>query len=907
VVRVIGAQRRAVRSRRSGQRDLNPETAHAGIAGRELIDEAPAAIVTAAPDGTLTAWNRGAEQLFGYTAEEALGHTPQELGAGRVEEALAARTRAGEVWKGEVAAVRKDGSHLLVHVVSAPMTDADGSFAGTVSVALEAAPADRGAQPAQVRLELLLQASELLARSLDPDAGLQGVARLAASWLADVCMFDLLDDEAGMRRVAVADSDRTRAPLTERLRAFPPDPDAMHMTAALREGRTEILTELSDDVLRGRLHGPRHIDAVRQIDARSAVILPLAARGRTLGAMLLLGCGDRPPFGVDDVAVAEELARRTAVAVDNSILLRAAQERADAAQSLQRLSDAALSHVDLDDLLEEILALLRKELASDAAAVLLMEGDGRHLAVRATSGTDGGVGVRVSRDDASVAGPVAAGRPVVVHDPTDAEMGPLLLGRGVRTLLAAPLRVGPRTVGVLQTDWLAPRPLGQDEIDLIGLAAGRIALAVDRAQAYEAEHDARLRLELLARTSDVLGESLDFRSALGSLTHLIVPHLADWCAVDLVEPDRSHRIWVAHSDPAKVELARDLVRRYPADPEAAAGAGGLRGDDALAVDRVPEAFREAGAGSEHRAILRGLDVRSVIVAPLTARGRTHGTLTLVTAESGRTYGQDDAAFATELARRAATAIDTARLYQDRDQVARTLQRSLLPPDLPDVPGVELAAVYHPAGGGGDVGGDFYDAFETGESGLFLAIGDVCGKGAPAAALTGIARHTVRAAAVRERSPRAILRTLNQALLRQMTEHRFCTVAVGRLEAQEGGARMTVCCGGHPPPLLVRGDGTVEEAGTPGTLLGIYEKVQLSDLSVDLRPGDAVVFHTDGVTEERREGRMFGEERLQELLRQSAGLSAAGIADRIERAVLEFTPGPPADDVAVIVLRLTGNE
>ena len=129
---------------------------------------------------------------------------------------------------------------------------------------------------------------------------------------------------------------------------------------------------------------------MRQIDAKSAVILPLAARGRTLGAMLLLGCGDRPPFGPDDIAVAEELARRTAVAVDNSVLLREARERADAAQRLQRLSDAALSHVDLDDLLDEILALLRQELGSDAAAVLLMEPGGeqpdgaRHERARAS-------------------------------------------------------------------------------------------------------------------------------------------------------------------------------------------------------------------------------------------------------------------------------------------------------------------------------------------------------------------------------------------------------------------------------------------------------------------------------------------------------------------------------------------
>jgi PAS domain S-box-containing protein len=882
-----------------------PEIALAGIAGADLIEQAPAAIILTDSDGVIVTWNRQAERLFGYEAAEVVGRTAEEFGG-----ELRSRIQSGGVWHGEVPAVRKDGTRIRINVVGAPIRGAGGRRAGALSIALEHTGDDH-AQAAQMRLELLLQASEMLARSLDPEAGLQGVARLAVSWLAEVCAIDLLDEQGGMRRVAVADADRTRAPVTERLRAFPPDPDGVHMSVALREGRTEVLAELTDEILGDRLRGTAHIEVVRQIDARSAVILPLAARGRTLGAMVLLACGDRPPFSPDDVAVAEELARRTAVAVDNSVLLREARERADAAQRLQRLSDAALAHVELDDLLEEILALLRHELGSDAAAVLLMEPDGQRLTVRATSGleTTTGRGLRVPADDPSAAGAVGAGAPVVIQDPTDDDAGPLLSGRGVRTLMTTPLRVGPRTVGVLQTDWLAPRALGQDEVDLVGLAAGRIALAVDRARAYEAEHDARLRLELLARTSDVLGESLDFRSALGDLARLIVPHLADWCAIDLVEANGFPKISVAHTDSAKVELARELVRRYPPDPDDAAGAGAATvlpgGADELAAG-APAAFLERTADDEHRAILRGLGMRSVIVVPLTARGRTHGTLTLVTAESGRVYGDDDVAFATELARRAATAIDTARLYQDRDQVARTLQRSLLPPDLPDVPGVELAAVYHPAGGGGDVGGDFYDAFETADSGLYLAIGDVCGKGAPAAALTGIARHTVRAAAVRERSPKAILRTLNQALLRQMIERRFCTVAVGRLETAPGGARLTVCCGGHPPPLLIRRDGTVEEAGTPGTLLGIYEHVQLSDHTVELEPGDAVVFYTDGVTEERRQGHMFGEERLGQLLRSSAGLSAAGIADRIERAVLEFTPGPPADDVAVIVLRLTGN-
>ena len=300
-------------------------------------------------------------------------------------------------------------------------------------------------------------------------------------------------------------------------------------------------------------------------------------------------------------------------------------------------------------------------------------------------------------------------------------------------------------------------------------------------------------------------------------------------------------------------------------------------------------------------------MRSVIVVPLTARGRTHGTLTLVTAESGRIYGDDDLAFATELARRAATAIDTARLYQDRDQVARTLQRSLLPPDLPDVPGVELAAVYHPAGGGGDVGGDFYDAFETGESGLYLAIGDVCGKGAPAAALTGIARHTVRAAAVRERSPQGD--PANPEPGAPAADDR-APVLHGRGRPARGDRRprpadrllrRPPAAAADPARRDGRGGGHTRDAARDlraRPALRSYGRARARATRSPSTPTASPRSGARGACSERSG--------WAQLLRSSAGLSAAGIADRIERAVLEFTPGPPADDVAVIVLRLTGN-
>ena len=194
----------------------------------------------------------------------------------------------------------------------------------------------------------------------------------------------------------------------------------------------------------------------------------------------------------------------------------------------------------------------------------------------------------------------------------------------------------------------------------------------------------------------------------------------------------------------------------------------------MAQSGIPELARDASAESlvsssdtDRRSALDELGLRSAMIVPLRSRGRTHGVITLATAASDRRFDTSDLAFAGELARRAATAVDTARLYQDRDQVARTLQRTLLPPTLPDIPYAEIAAVYHPAGEGSEIGGDFYDAFETGDGAWTIAIGDVCGKGAAAAAITGLARHTLRAAAFRESSPCAVLERLNRALLREV--------------------------------------------------------------------------------------------------------------------------------------------
>ena len=273
-----------------------------------------------------------------------------------------------------------------------------------------------------------------------------------------------------------------------------------------------------------------------------------------------------------------------------------------------------------------------------------------------------------------------------------------------------------------------------------------------------------------------------------------MPWLADWCLIE-VTGERAAGL-AAHADPGDDPARRGA--RWSCGRGAGLGGGARGATRAFPSSRAtPGGLAGKPDDGDRRAALDELGLRSAMIVPLRSRGRTHGMIVLATSASDRRYDESDLAFAVELARRAATAVDTARLYQDRDQVARTLQRTLLPPTLPDIPYAEIAAIYHPAGEGSEIGGDFYDAFETGDGGWTIAIGDVCGKGAGAAAITGLARHTLRAAAFREPSPCAVLERLNRALLREVREESFCTVAAGRL-SQHSAARSS-----RPAPAAIR--------------------------------------------------------------------------------------------------------
>jgi serine phosphatase RsbU (regulator of sigma subunit)/anti-sigma regulatory factor (Ser/Thr protein kinase) len=292
-----------------------------------------------------------------------------------------------------------------------------------------------------------------------------------------------------------------------------------------------------------------------------------------------------------------------------------------------------------------------------------------------------------------------------------------------------------------------------------------------------------------------------------------------------------------------------------------------------------------------------------MVVPLSARGRTLGAMTLATDGSGREFDADDLALAEELARRCALAVDNARLYGERSHVARTLQGSLLPAQIPPVPGFEVAARFHAAGEDVQVGGDFFDVFETDDGSWAAVIGDVSGKGADAAAVTALARYTVRAVAVHGRRPSTVLRELNDAVLRHDLDDRFCTAAFARLRGGDHGARVQLSVGGHPLPVLITAGGEVRSVGRPGTALGIGPAPRLFDREVELERGDKLVFVTDGVIEARVAGRMLGADGLERLLADTGGLDAVATGQRIEEAILG--DAEPRDDIAVLVLRAAG--
>jgi GAF domain-containing protein/anti-sigma regulatory factor (Ser/Thr protein kinase) len=600
----------------------------------------------------------------------------------------------------------------------------------------------------------------------------------------------------------------------------------------------------------------------------ASVSAPLRVRGRAVGTLWMgaSAAGRRGRAG--DERFAEVLADRVALALENAGL---SEELLDAERRFQAIVDGMVDGVTVRAADGHLVY------SNDAALAVLRMGS--HEQLRGMRSGETMALFDVFDED---------GRPVTLDQlpgarawALDEDPEPMLVRNVVRA--------------TGEQRWLLSKAIA------IRYPDGRPQYVVNFTEDVSAVKRAELAQRMLAEAGRVLMSSLDEQQALQQVAMLAVPEMADWCGVDMAGRGRFvEPVAIAHVDGEKRELARRLRERHPVATDAPVGlAAVLRGDVAhwIADETPDEALVAYATDDEHLALMREVGFNSVMVVPVAGRSGILGTLTFVSRHAHR-FDAADLELAEELGRRAGVAVENARLYTERADIAHTLQVALVPDPVPLAPGWDVAAMYRPAGEATEAGGDFYDMVRT-DDGWLIVMGDVAGKGAQAASLTGLARYTLRTAAMLTGDPEAALAALNAGLMRR-DDVAYCTAALVSLVETPEGARARILSAGHPLPVVMQ-DGRARALGRPGPLLGAIEDASWPAEEVALRPGDRLVLYTDGVTDARGPTDRFGDERLLALLSSVDGAPPSEVVQHVERALREYEDGPARDDTAVLAV------
>ncbi len=851
-----------------------------------VLDAVSRAVVATGTDGTVLYWNRAAELLYGWPAEEVVGRKVVEVlvapdDAGALETILD-HVRAGDEWPGEILIRRKDGRPLTVATSLRAVFDDEGRVTAIVAES-EDPTADHLLQ-SELRAtrdeqRLALAAGRLgilrwdrATRRVTLDSTAEALLGLASGMFAGTfeAWAAMLHPDDRERVCTMLDrAVETKGAYDLEYRVIWPD-GSIHWL----QGRGQVTVDVQGTVT-GRIGCMTDITARRLADEERAHLLAVERSTR---------------------AEAETVALRL--------------------RGLQAVTASLIRAVDARSVAEAVLTEGVPAVGGRTGSICLVGDDGETVDIVYDVGyrdeVKEGWHSFPLHADLPASDAIRQGEIVLIRSNHDRDARyPVLDGTpmvGDQAVACVPLIDEDGTAfGSMVVGFPEPREFSDAELQVLSALAAQCATALRRAALYEeareavlAERAARMaaeraqeRLAFLAEASSALASSvLDLETTLAQVVELAVPRLADGCAIALVDDrGKSRIVAVAHLDPTRVERLRQTVER-------------LENDCAPVI---------------RRQITEVDGARLVTVLPLCSQRRVVGALTLVS-DGGRPMEDADVQLGEQLAVRAGGAIENARLFAERSRVARSLQASLLPPGLPAIPGLELGARYAPAGEGVEVGGDFYDAFAVDGGRWVLAVGDVRGKGVEAAAVTGLARHTIRSIALYESRPSAILTHLNRVLLAaeadrvaavqalgetpwELTEPRFCTVAIAVLEPGTGRACVQVCSGGHPLPLVARADGRVQAAGRPGTLLGASTEIELHDVELEIGPGEALVCFTDGIVERHQGRRFFEDTGIAKVLAEATGSDAATLAARIEQEARNLFDDKPHDDMAVLVARV----
>ncbi len=639
--------------------------------------------------------------------------------------------------------------------------------------------------------------------------------------------------------------------------------------------------------------------------------------GHVLGTFCVVDL--RPRTWTDDqlailrtlaAAATTEIGLRTAVEQERAARLDA--ERAVATLRSQHAITAALSQaVSPGEVAAVVVDQGLDALGATSGALALLDDDGAQLRLLAAVGWPAAALTRWEHWSVDAALPSAeaarSGTPVWLASAAETrerfpDVGDAAIDR--EACAALPLTAEARTVGVLELGFPQIHRFDPAEREAATAMGLQIAQALARSRRYEAEREARaaaersrFRLNFLAEASDRLAASLDYRQTLGTVAELAVGGLAEWCAIHLLDDDgRVQLVSVVARDPNAERTLTELLERFPATLEDPHGAGAaLRTGTSQRFADVPDEVLSAVANSEERlTALRGLGLRSGIAVPLKARGRTLGAIT-VARTSGAPYSAGDLTLAEELARRAALAVDNALRYARERDVAVTLQHSLLPEVLAQPDGMALASRYLPSTIDTEVGGDWYDVIPLPDGKVGLVVGDVMGHGVHAAAIMGQLRTAVRAYALENHPPAALVTRLDRVVQTlgglQLTT---CVYAVYDPQTRT----LVITSAGHPPPLVINAAGAAELLGVePGLPLGVGG-CAYTTATVTLPPGTSLLLYTDGLVEGRTRTLGDGLRRLRDAV-SAPGLTPHQLCDRVLTALGHGYDND--DDIALLAL------
>ena len=796
------------------------------------------------------------------------------------------------------------GIRKTIESSATPIRDASGRVVAGISSIIDVTDRTRREREQQ----FLGDASAILSSSLDYGETLARVAQLAVPSLADWCAVDLLSDDGVLTNVAVAHVDPEKVDLARKLQIeYSPDPAATTGAhAVIRTGRSELYTDITDEMLVAAVVDEHQLRIVRDLGLRSAITAPLTTHGRTLGAITFVSAESDRRYTEVDLVLLEEIARRAAIAVDNARLYAeqaAARGQAeDAWAQVSRLQavTAALSEAVTPTEVAE--AIVREGLVAfraHAAAVVQLTPSGTQFEILASTGFPDAHRERWSTYSADVAGPSAeAIRTLRVVATGSAEQfgerWPHLVEShaltGLEATIAAPLLVEGKAVGVLHMSFRGAREFDDSTKEYLVTLARQCTQALERAHLYEAEAAAREHAEQLTNRMRRLQLIVDATLASGSFDELLLGLLKK--LRDAVGSDTATILILDETGDALRECA-SVGFDGPVETRVAIGQGFA---GRIAASQLPAVVPDISQIEVVSPYLRESGIVSLAGVPLLVDGRTVGVLHVGT-KGPHGFEREDLLLLRLAASRVAAALERAQAHEQEHRIAETLQRSLLPGALPAAAGIEAAARYVPATAGVTVGGDWYDAFELEDGSVGIAVGDVVGHGVAAAASMGRLREVLRAYATDGLGPADTLARLNKMSCRE-GEDVFATVVYGVVNSAR--SSLLLASAGHPPPLLRRPDGVVTRLEEGRSLpIGATPDAEYNEVDIPIEAGSLLVLYTDGLVERRDESIDTGIDRLAELLANDSS-PVAEVADKIIDA-LAYADHP--DDVVLVAVAI----